>query len=198
MTDTSPWPESPSPSPDSPSQLDPMSSEPDLADPLSDTTNTSDSAGSHDVAILSDPADTDLTGSSSSDALSDSAGPLSPAAPLAPAAQIDPASPPQATGRTRLSGLWVGVVIAAVVITLLLVFVRQNTKSVRISYFTAHGSLPLGVALLLAVIAGVLFTGLVASLRIWQLRLRLKEPRRKAARGRRVRTRNRPRHPKTA
>jgi uncharacterized integral membrane protein len=174
-----------------------MSSEPDLADPLSNPTDTSDPSGSQDLAIVPDPADTsDRTGSSSSDTLSDPAGSLSPAAPFAPAAQIDPASPPQPTGRTRLSGLWVGVVIAAVVITLLLVFVRQNTKSVRISYFTAHGSLPLGVALVLAVIGGVLFTGLVASLRIWQLRHRLKEPLRKGARGHGVRTLRRPRKPK--
>jgi uncharacterized integral membrane protein len=43
---------------------------------------------------------------------------------------------------------------------------------VKISYFTATGTMPLGVALLLAAIAGVLLAGVVASLRIWQLRHR--------------------------
>jgi uncharacterized integral membrane protein len=59
------------------------------------------------------------------------------------------------------------------VLTLLLVFILQNTKQVKISYFTAHGALPLGVGLLLAAIGGVLFAGVVGSLRIWQLRHRL-------------------------
>jgi len=66
----------------------------------------------------------------------------------------------------------VGVIVAALVLVLLLVFILQNTRSVKISYFTATGTMPLGVALLLAAIGGVLFAGGVASLRIWQLRHR--------------------------
>ena len=69
-----------------------------------------------------------------------------------------------------------GVIVATLVLALLLVFILQNTKSVRISYFTAHGAMPLGVALLLATVGGVLLAGTVASLRIWQLRHRLKNP----------------------
>ncbi|MGD0219936.1 MAG: lipopolysaccharide assembly protein LapA domain-containing protein [Acidimicrobiales bacterium] len=82
-------------------------------------------------------------------------------------------APPHPTLRTRISGTWVGVIIATLVLTLLLVFILQNTKQVKISYFTAHGALPLGVGLLLAAIGGVLFAGVVGSLRIWQLRHRL-------------------------
>jgi uncharacterized integral membrane protein len=59
------------------------------------------------------------------------------------------------------------------VLVLLLIFILQNTESVKVSYFTAHGTMPLGVALLLAAIGGILLAGLVASLRIWQLRHRL-------------------------
>ena len=77
------------------------------------------------------------------------------------------------TARTRLSGVWVGVIIGVVVLVLLLVFVIQNTKSVKVSFFTLSGKLPLGVALLLAAVGGVLIAGVVASLRIWQLRHRL-------------------------
>jgi uncharacterized integral membrane protein len=89
-----------------------------------------------------------------------------------------PAAPPLAdpTERTRISGAWVGVIIAALVLTLLLVFILQNTKSVKISYFTAIVTMPIGVALLLATIGGVLFAGVVASLRIWQLRRRMNDP----------------------
>jgi uncharacterized integral membrane protein len=58
------------------------------------------------------------------------------------------------------------------VLVLLLVFILQNTRTVKISYFTATGTMPLGVAWLLAAIAGVLLAGVVASLRICQLRHR--------------------------
>lgn len=79
----------------------------------------------------------------------------------------------RSTGRTRISGTWVVIVAAAVVLALLLVFILQNTKSVKVSYFTANGMMPLGVALLLAAVGGVLLAGVVGSLRIWQLRRRL-------------------------
>jgi uncharacterized integral membrane protein len=65
------------------------------------------------------------------------------------------------------------VIAGAVVLTLLLVFILQNTRLVKLSFFTANGTLPLGVALLLAAIGGVLLAAVVASLRIWQLRHRL-------------------------
>jgi uncharacterized integral membrane protein len=82
-------------------------------------------------------------------------------------------APPDPTGRTRLSGLWVGVIFGVVVLVFLLIFVTQNTESVKVSFLTVSGHMPLGVALLLAAIGGVLLAGLVASLRIWQLRIRL-------------------------
>src|ERR1022692_2284974 len=77
------------------------------------------------------------------------------------------------TGRTRISAAWIWVIAGAVVLALLLVFILQNTRSVKVSFFTANGTLPLGVALLLATIGGLLLAGVVASLRIWQLRHRL-------------------------
>jgi uncharacterized integral membrane protein len=86
---------------------------------------------------------------------------------------VAPSAPPEPTGRTRLSGLWVGVIVGVAVLVLLLVFVIQNTKSVKVSFLTVSGHMPLGVALLLAAIGGVLLAGLVASLRIGQLRHRL-------------------------
>jgi len=82
-------------------------------------------------------------------------------------------STPQETGRTRISAAWVGVMAGALVLVLLLVFILQNTRSVKVSYFTLAGSMPLGIALLLATIAGLLLAGGIASLRIWQLRHRL-------------------------
>jgi uncharacterized integral membrane protein len=43
----------------------------------------------------------------------------------------------------------------AVVLVLLLVFILENSQRVDISYFGAHGHVPLGVALLLAAVLGM-------------------------------------------
>ena len=79
------------------------------------------------------------------------------------------------TGRTRISGVWVGVIIGVVVLVLDLAFIIQNTQSVKVSFFTLSANMPLGVALLLAAAGSVLLAGIVASLRIWQLRHRLRQ-----------------------
>lgn len=73
--------------------------------------------------------------------------------------------------RTRISGLWVAVACFAVVLLLLLIFILQNSRTVDVSYFGAHGHLPLGVALLLAAVSGVLLVVLPGAARIIQLRV---------------------------
>ena len=98
--------------------------------------------------------------------------PQPPPTPSEPSVTGGPSRPP--TARTRISATWVAVIVAALVLVLLLIFILQNTESVEVSYFTADGTMPLGVALLLAAIGGILVAGLVASLRIWQLRRRLR------------------------
>jgi lipopolysaccharide assembly protein A len=101
------------------------------------------------------------------------AGPGTPAgadaAPVPPAA-APPELPQHKIRRTRISGIWVGVACFALVLLLLLIFILQNSHTVEVSYFGAHGHLPLGVALLLAAIAGVLLIGLPSAARIVQLR----------------------------
>jgi uncharacterized integral membrane protein len=90
--------------------------------------------------------------------------PRQPAPPAAP-------GPPQRTvKRTRTSGLWVAVGFFAVILLLLLIFILQNGQKVDISYMGAHGHLPLGVALLLAAVCGVLLVVLAGTARISQLR----------------------------
>lgn len=71
---------------------------------------------------------------------------------------------------TRISGLWIAVVFFAVILLLLLIFILQNGKTVEISYFGAHGHIPLGVALLFAAVCGVLLTIFAGVARISQLR----------------------------
>ena len=72
--------------------------------------------------------------------------------------------------RTRISGLWAAVACFAVVLLLLLIFIVQNSRTVEVSYLGAHGHLPLGAALLLAAVCGILLVALAGSARIIQLR----------------------------
>ena len=86
------------------------------------------------------------------------------------AAQTTAALPQHKIRRTRISGLWVSVGFFAVVLLLLLIFILQNGTKVDISYMGAHGHLPLGVALLLSAVCGVLLVVLAGAARISQLR----------------------------
>jgi len=98
-------------------------------------------------------------------------GPDDPAAaPAAPLQQRAVAARQHRVRRTRMGGLWVGLTLAAVVLLLLLVFILENGQQASISYFGAHGHLPLGVALLLAAVAGVLLVSIPGTVRIIQLR----------------------------
>jgi lipopolysaccharide assembly protein A len=89
----------------------------------------------------------------------------------APATTNGTASP--VVSPTRISATWVGILVGASVLTLLLVFILQNTKSVKVSFLSANGHIPLGVALIFAALGGVLLAAVAASLRILQVRRRL-------------------------
>lgn len=96
-----------------------------------------------------------------------------------------PAAPPLAQHsikRTRTSGLWVSLGFFAIVLLLLLIFILQNGTEVSISYMGAHGRLPLGVALLLSAVCGVLLVVLAGAARISQLRAVARRHRRVDAR----------------
>jgi lipopolysaccharide assembly protein A len=72
--------------------------------------------------------------------------------------------------RTRTSELWVGIILAALVLIFLLVFIIQNPLPVQINFLGWAGALPTGVALLFAAIAGMLVVAIPGSFRILQLR----------------------------
>lgn len=80
------------------------------------------------------------------------------------------ATDPASVRRSRTGGLWVGLILSALVLLFLLVFILQNGEPVLISFFALEGVLPSGVALLLAAIAGMLLVAIPGSLRILQLR----------------------------
>jgi uncharacterized integral membrane protein len=77
--------------------------------------------------------------------------------------------------RTRTSGVWIAVTVAAVVLLVLLVFIIENLDTVHIGFFGARGQLPLGIALLLAAIGGGLLVAIPGYGRILQLRRALRK-----------------------
>jgi lipopolysaccharide assembly protein A len=108
-----------------------------------------------------------------------------PQVPSQPAAPPEQAAPPTAVPlpqhrikRTRTSGIWVAVGFFAVILLLLLIFILQNGTQVSVSYLGMHGHLPLGVAMLLAAVCGVLLVVLAGAARIGQLRTTARRHRR--------------------
>ena len=98
-----------------------------------------------------------------------------PAGPMPPADLLEAKTAPHNPIRhTRTGVIWVGLIIFTVILLLLLVFIVQNTQPVNISFFAATGHVSLAVAMLLGTVTGVLLTAIAGSLRIWQLRRRLR------------------------
>jgi uncharacterized integral membrane protein len=109
----------------------------------------------------------------------------------APTARDEPAAGPATTpaaqethedllARTRASETWIAIIVFAIVLILLLIFILENTKKVEVSYFGASSQLPLAVAMLLSAVAGVLLTAIAGTLRILQLRRRVRKGQRLA------------------
>lgn len=88
---------------------------------------------------------------------------------------VPPARDPLRGSRT--SGVWLAVVAAAVLLVLLVVFIVQNTQSVQVAYLGWDGTAPLSAALLIAAAAGMVIVVLVASLRLLQVRRRVRRER---------------------
>ncbi len=97
-----------------------------------------------------------------------------------PADESAPLSGSSATGgplrrdavpRSRVGGVWVSAVLFSVVLLLLLIFVLENGQRAEVSFFGAHGHLPMGIALLFAAVCGILLVALPGTGRIVQLRL---------------------------
>jgi uncharacterized integral membrane protein len=71
---------------------------------------------------------------------------------------------------SRLGSAWAGIWIGAVVLIALIVFILQNTRSVQVSFLGLHGTLPLAMALLIALVGGVVLALVFGTARITQLR----------------------------
>ena len=83
------------------------------------------------------------------------------------------------TGHDPLRGssagrAWMAVVALGVVLILLVIFIAQNTRKVTVSFLGLEGQTSLAVALLIAAIAGLLIAAIAGTLRIIQLRTRVR------------------------
>jgi putative membrane protein len=77
--------------------------------------------------------------------------------------------------RTRASELWIGVVTAAVLAILFLVFIAQNSDKVTIHFLGWDGRLSLAISLLLSAVIGALLVAVPGIARIIQLRTALRK-----------------------
>jgi uncharacterized integral membrane protein len=79
---------------------------------------------------------------------------------------------------TRLSGAWAAVSVAFVLGVALVDFIAENTRSVRIDFFSANGRMPVAVALIAAALCGAAVVLAVGLGRTAQLRLSIRHHRR--------------------
>lgn len=81
-----------------------------------------------------------------------------------------PLEPDARTGFTRAAAVWTALILGFLILIVLLIFIAQNTVSTAFQFLGWHWSLPLGVAILFAAVAGGLVTVGVGAVRIFQLR----------------------------
>lgn len=82
-------------------------------------------------------------------------------------------------GSGRTAAIWVALVLGAIVLVLLLIFILQNNDTAHFEYLGGQFELPLGVAMLLAAIAGALIMALVGSVRMIQMSLTIRKLRKR-------------------
>jgi uncharacterized integral membrane protein len=81
---------------------------------------------------------------------------------------------------TRASAAWVATAAALLLLVLLIVFMLQNPLLVPVHYLGLSGSVPLGLALLIAAVGGGVLVAIVGGARVAQLRVRMRRPGRRA------------------
>ena len=79
---------------------------------------------------------------------------------------------------TRASAAWVATGVALLLLVLLVVFMLQNTTKVEVRFLGMSGTVPLGMALLIAAVGGGVVVGMAGVARVTQLRLNARRIRR--------------------
>lgn len=88
-----------------------------------------------------------------------------------------PATPARAPARTaassftRTGAVWVATATALVLLILLIVFVLQNPTPVEVQFLWLAGTIPLGMALLVAAVVGGVVVAIAGVARVTQLRV---------------------------
>lgn len=97
----------------------------------------------------------------------------------APAHPADGTTSAQAPARiTRVSAVWVATAAALVLLILLIVFVLQNSTKVEVHFLGLSGTIPLGMALLIAAVGGGVVVAIAGGARVAQLRMNARRIRR--------------------
>ena len=80
-------------------------------------------------------------------------------------------SPPADAPRlTRASAIWVATGASLVLLILLIVFMLQNSAKAALHFVGLSGTVPLGLALLIAAVGGGVLVGIAGMARVTQLR----------------------------
>ncbi len=78
---------------------------------------------------------------------------------------------------TRASAAWAATAVALLLLIMLIVFMLQNTARVEVQYLGLSGSLPLGMALLIAAVGGGVVVAIAGIARVTQLRMNARRAR---------------------
>ncbi|MFC6714510.1 lipopolysaccharide assembly protein LapA domain-containing protein [Branchiibius cervicis] len=95
---------------------------------------------------------------------------------------VEPAAPSQAEElaqsdllhRTRASIWYIGLIIMAILLILLMIFIGQNLNKVTIHFLGLSGQVSIAIALVIAAVAGILLVAIPGGIRMMQLRKRVK------------------------
>lgn len=78
-------------------------------------------------------------------------------------------------GQGITGGTWIALILGTLILIMLLIFILQNNVEASFAYFGWQFTLPLGVAMLFAAIAGVLIAALLGSVRLFKLSRRVRK-----------------------
>jgi uncharacterized integral membrane protein len=92
--------------------------------------------------------------------------------PVPPSDDVPPVvlTPDSRTGFTKAAAMWTALILGFLILIVLLIFITQNTATAAFQFLGWHWTLPLGVAILFAAVAGGLITVAVGAVRMFQLR----------------------------
>src|SRR5687768_841360 len=82
---------------------------------------------------------------------------------------------------TRASAIWVATGAALLLLSLLIVFMLQNSTKVAVHFLGMSGTIPLGLALLIAAVGGGVLVAIAGVARLTQLRINARRTRRETS-----------------